>query len=534
MSQKLLRTLVSLTLVIALGCDDDDGYAETDYTPSTVEDGLFYAPTAPEQNEQHALVLDVSGDEPKTTAYELPGGTVTALPRPGSNGREVVLLTAGLEAVRTGKHKRAAVASSVSIFGRAGELLRKPLQGRYRSLSLSPDGRYGIAFGSTAGLSVDNSAEVIDFMSDAAPVFVDLSLDARAPSYFEFSPANAFPHRIAVAPQPNALQILDLEHPERGPISITLSVKSTQVPTQLVFAGDRMFVRSENSTSIVVLQAIEVAKGNHPWQLAPQEHFATSVVRDIAVTGQGASQRLLALTGSLEVFDPAIGPTAKIDGVAGFSRILQFVGTSPIDSNAVPRAMLYGTVLQERGTSSVSTSQVGFVDLGDETAWSTRNVEVVELGDTVLRLTEFATRKIALAYLNTGRAGVIDLQARTVRRLVLDEYNGTLLVDETGSAARLWARGVDGALGRVDLDSFARIELPMAFGPGPDLAWGGDSATVAPDMLLLPSLQHRRIAVLQRGRTGRVTFLDADAPSGEAAAESALEVLGVYLHDLLH
>jgi hypothetical protein len=527
MSQNFLRTLAALALLATVGCDDDDQASDgVSYQARTIEDGLFFAPTGA-GDEQEAIQIDVSAGDPKTSRLPLPGGGVTAVARPGTDGREVVVLTSGLEAVRTGKHKRPAIASSLLVFGHGGQLVRKDLQGRYTKLALSPDGRYGIAFGTSAGLSVDNSAEIVDFSSQAAPVFIDLSLDARAPTSFTFSAPGSFTHKVAVAPQPNALQIIDLEHPEQGPISITLTAKSTLTPTQLVFADDRMFVRSQGSAEIVVLQAIEIPQQvGRSWQLAPQELFATNVVRDIAVTGSGASQRLLALTGSLEVFDPAIGPTAKIDGLGNFSRILQFEGTSPIDQSSTKRAMLYGEQVARDGVPSVASSQVAFVDLGDETAWTTRNVETVELGDTVLSLTPLTKQKLALTRQSSTRAAVIDLQARTVRRLVLNEYDGSLLLDEGGAQPQLWARGTTGALGRVNLDDFSRIELPYSFG-----SYGESDGDQS--LLSIPSQQRRRLAVLQPARTGRVTFIDADATSGDAAAESALELLGIYLHDLL-
>ncbi|HEX5661148.1 MAG TPA: hypothetical protein VFX59_28350 [Polyangiales bacterium] len=518
MSQKLFRTLASFALITTLGCEDDDRVAEARYTARALEDGLLFTP-ADGEAEHHALLLDVSGADPKTTQLALPGGAVTTFARPSKNG-QVVVLTSGLEAVRSGKDKRAAVPSSVLIYGKAGEVARRTLQGRYQNLSLSPDGRYGIAFGSQAGLSVDNSAEVIDFDSEAAPTFVDLSLDARAPSRFVFSPVGSFTHRVAVAPQPNALQVIDLDAPGKGPISITLTVSSALTPEQIVFAGDRMFVRSASSEQIVILQAIEVPRGDHSWQPAPQQQFASGIVQDIAVTGVGAAQRLLALTSALEVFDPAIGPTARIEGVSGFNRILQFTGRSPIDANRTSRAMLYAT--QPR-----SSSQVGFVDLGDETAWTTRNIELVELGDAIQSLTPLLERNVAVTRHTSERAGVIDLEARTVRRLVLNEYAGTLLVDEDGPAEpQLWALGTSGELGRVNLASFARIELPFSLG-------STFPFETASELLLVPSATRRRLAVLQPADTGRVTFVDADAPSSEAAADSALEVLGIYLPELL-
>jgi hypothetical protein len=523
MSHKLLRTLASFALLFSLGCDDGPP-TDVNYTVRSLEDGLLYTPRG-QGDDRHALLLDVSGEQPRTTQLELPDGTVSAFARPGSGGREVVVLSSGLEAVRTGKSKRAAVPSSVLIIGKAGQVVRKALQGRYRALALSPDGRHAIAFGSQAGLSVDNSAEVIDFASNVEPVLVDLSLDARAPTGFVFSAPGAFTHRVAVATQPNALQIIDLDHPDKGPISITLTAQSSLTPEQIVFAGDRMFVRSQVSAQIVTLQAIEVPKGNHDWQPAPQQLFASGVVQDIAVTGQGASQRLLALTTALEVFDPSIGPTARIEGVSGFTQILQFTGKSPIDGNETSRAMLYAA---GSSRSAVSSSRVGFIDLGDETAWTTRNVEIVELGEGVLSLTPLTRRKLAIAR-NANRVGVIDLEARTVRRLVLNEYAGSLLLDEDGAEPQLWARGFGGELGRVNLASFARIELPFSL--------GSDAALADPEtgdgMLRIPSATRRRIAVLQSSTMGRVTFVDADAPTGDAAAASALEVLGIHLPELL-
>jgi hypothetical protein len=537
MKQNFLRPLIALSLVCIFGCDDGTNAVTLDYRTSTVEDGLFFVPRTPAAEADHvdALVLDVSTDDAKLSSFALPGGDVTAVQRPGTDGREVVVLTSGRPAVLKGKDKHPSEPSHVLVFGRTGELQRIALKSRYAGLALSPDGKYGIAFQSSKGLSLLNSVEVIDFSAKVS-TFVDLSLDGRIPTGYVFAPVGKFARRLAVAPLPNALQVLDLEHPERGPISITLDSSLSLNPVQFEFAGNRVFVRSAGASRIVSFQMIEVPKGNHPWQFAPGVHDATDQVRDIAVTGEGTKQRLLALTGSLEVFDPDVGPTAKIDGLAAFSQILQFIGTSPIDKNPLPRAMLYGASGSAGTRAAGASSQVGFVDLGDESAWATRNIEIVELGDAVLQLRPLATKTAALASHGSALASVIDLEARKVRRVVLNEFSGSLLLDETSAHRRLWARGSFGEqLGVIDLDSFVGTEVPVAFGPLASSYGGEDRPPTAPfeasqdSMLLVPSATRRRIAVMQSARTGHVTFVDADAPT----AETALEVVGTFLPEIL-
>jgi len=291
-----------------------------------------------------------------------------------------------------------------------------------------------------------------------------------------------------------------------------------------VFAGEQFFVQSQASNQILSFQILPASTGTHPFQLAPTILSASGPVADLTTAGSGDALRLLALTGQLEVIDPLLNSSTKIPGVSQFTQIFKFDGTSPLDSNVAPRAALY----------SARSSQVGFVDLGSETAWATRNVDLIELGDPLVALTPVPGRNLVLASHSTSRVSVIDLQKRTVKRVLLDSAASTTLLDANGASLRLWVGTAGGSLGVIDLQSFTSTEVPLTFhyaAAPPYDASSRTSLASSQDLLLVPGAagtSNRRIAVLQTGTSGRVTLLDADNPS----PASALEVLGFFLAGL--
>jgi hypothetical protein len=534
MRTKLLtRALPILVSALLLSCSEDaqvDPDLAGTQAPRTLEDALFYVSSDKDSN--HAMTLDVATDDAKVIKHELNGGTVLTFARPGTDGREVVVFTSGRAAYKDGDKRIAAEDAHVLVFNRAGQQRDQKLSGRYTSLTLSDDGKYAIAYGSSGNLVLQNAIEVINFDKSVedpgAAVQMDLSFDGRPPESFIFGPSTGFVRRLAIAPLTNALQVIDLEHPEHGEISITLSEQGSLSPLKVVFAKDQFFVQNAGSPQILTFQSIEnQPRGMHSFQFAPSILTAGGPVTDLTTVGEDATLRLLALSSELEVFDPRVGTTATVEGVSAFGNIHKFSGKSPVDMNVLPRAALY----------AAGRAQIGFVDLGNEAAWSTRNVELIELGDALAELIPVPGKNLALVTHNSNRVSVVDLEQRTVKKLLLDSASATTLLDQSAGGLRLWVGGSDGSLGSVNLQDFADTrEVPLTFDFGQATYADENSLAKSPinnaqNLLLVPGAvgtPRRRIAVVQRSTTGRVTLLDAENPT----PESALEVLGFFLAGL--
>ena len=514
--------VLSLCLAaFALGCDEGKEEPLADYAsapPLTLDDGLFYAASA-----ERALVVDLSADEPRTTEHALPVGDARRYERPGTGAREVVVLTSGRDAYKEGDTRHPAVPSHVLVYARDGERLRLPLQGRYGELSLSDDGKYAVAFRALGSLTLQNAVEVIDLAraldgEAGASQVVDLSLDGRAPTRIVFSPAT-FARRLALAPLDNALQVIDLEHPERREISITLSEQRSLAPGEILFTDRQIFVQSAGDQRVISFQLVELPRGQHSFQLAPSVLTASGPVSDIALTGAGETLRVLALGTRLDVLDPVVGNHVALDA-SGFPQLEQFIGRSPVDEQQAPRAMLYG-----RGRSDV-----GFVDLGASGAWPNRRVERVALSEPIAELLPVPERKLAVGTHASGRMSLIDLEDRTVKVVLLDGPAHGLLVDTAGTPARLWVETTQRTLGIVDLATFVPTMLPVTLGEplGTSELRRASAAPGLGNLLLVPGAQRRRVAVLQASASGHVTLLDAADPQ----PATARELVGIFLSGL--
>lgn len=521
------RALPYLVVALSLGCEDSGGTVRplSDVPARTVEDGLFFLEPQ-DDGSSDALTLDVSTDDAHVVRHDLPEGTAQTLVRPGREGREVIVFTSGRDAyVDADKKRHALVPAHLLVFGRTGQLMRHELSGVFAKLELSEDGKYALAYQSSGLLVLQNAIEAIDLDKvaagdPAASELVELSLDGRETSRLVFSPKGSFRRRLAIAPQTNALQIIDLENPKKREISITLSNVGSLVPGKIVFTENAFFVQCVNSPQILSFEYIALQRGEHDFQLAPTVLTASGNVTDLAVVGSGDKLRLLALSSKLDVIDPAIGTTASVEVGGMFSQILQFDGASPVDGNVVARAALFAP----------GRAQVGFIDLGNESAWATRNVELIELAQPVQSVQYVPGKKLALVRHAASSLSVVDLQKRTVKPLLLDATSAATLLDESAAHARLWVATGNGSLGSVNLDSFVATPVPLSFEFKSDV--GADKPVGAEgtgSLLLVPRAGGaRRLAVLQQASSGRVTFLDTENPT----PASALEVLGFFLAGL--
>lgn len=524
MTQTLFRCALSLSAALLLACGDAprrDLPAYASVTPLPLQDGLFYVA---DSSDASALTVDFSVSnevpdywarpDPVVREHVLPAPSVAH--RPMASGRDALVLTSGREAVREGGRLRPAEPSQLIHFSILGMSPGRVLNGRYAQLALSEDDRYAIAFGARGSLTLQNAIEVISLEQPGVTtggVVMDLTFDGRAPTRFVFAPPGFF-YPLALAPMPNALQVIDLEHPEHGEIAVTLGEARALDPQQIVFGGRGFFVRSSGSERILMFDIVPTPGGAHRFQLAPSVLTASGPVQDLALTYVPAVQahRVLALGSRLDVLDPLTGESTGVERTSGFTRLHTFDGTSPVDDQVAPRALLYAP----------GRAQVAFVEIGAGAGWAGRSAELIELGEPIRELFLLAAHKLAVATHGSARVSVIDLQARTVGPISLDAPLVASLVDEL-VAPRLWVETTAGTLGMLELRApFTATQLPITVS-APLL-----SPSSPTNLVRVPRQNGRRLAVLQAAEGGRVTLLNADQPS----AESAVELVGFLLAGL--
>lgn len=557
----MVRAL-ALSLGLLLGCDEDpkrglEAFAST--RPLPVESGLFYTMNDPSAEQVtlpdsrmagrtaesgDAITLDLSGDKPRIDAVELPPGYARALPRPGHPG-EVVVLASGHDQYRDGKKIVSAENGHVLLFSRAGQLLDVELGGNFNFLELSDDGRFAVAFSPSGNQSALNAIEVVDLEASSAqqaPVtrLVTLGLDGRAPRRLIFAPSTGFSRRLLVVSFTDALQLLDLEHPERGAISVALKTVNdarTLEAEKILFrregsggaVSERIYVRSSNSTQIMVLDLIAAPEERQQFRPAPSFVNLTGLVRDFDVVGTGDALRLVALGDTLEVVNPKIGESVRIEGGSGFGALHAFEGTSPVDTRSTARALLYQN----------GQPRIGFAEIGDQSTWGAANVELVELGEPLSQIIPLQKRKLVLGLHGGTRISIIDLEQRKVVPISLESAAADLLLDETDQHARLWTANSSGIVSVLDLVTLQRTPIPVAltFGAGGreddrDAATRG--ALTAPGSIVLIPGPSRRIALVQPSASGRITLLNADFNAADVDATLApRELVGFFYAGLL-
>jgi hypothetical protein len=536
MARYVLPLALALITPLASACSGDaerllfgDSSARP---PIGVQDGLFFMSRA-----DTAITLDLAGDT-RIEEHALSSPIAASVPRI-IGGSDVVVLTTGIEARNEDGKRKPPVNSELLLFNRERQILAQPypLKGRFQQLAVSEDGRFAIAYAPT-GVGAQNAVTVIDLakveLPDAAAQnaaqSVNFSLSGIAPTRFIFSPPGVGKRRLVVVPFPDSVQLLDLEKPAVGLTSIPLKTANDPrmvVPTKVLFAGDRIFVQASTGAQVF---AITLLDSSNPANLHGFEpSFAVLPTRnnvfDIAIVGEAAQQRLLALADRLEVFDPTKGSSVSLEGVSTFRALLPFVGTSPVDNIPSSRALVY----------TPNQSQIGFVDLIGESEWTTRTLETLDVGTPIVALLPLPTRKLALALHNAAKLSVIDLEKRTVGPLVLDGVLVDWLVDETSARTKLWLL-TERTLAVTDLPTLATEEIPLAVtvGYAPFPGDEDDGATGLSrsrgHLTLIPGATSRRIAVMHESEAGRITLIDAEAPT---ARERWLELTGYSLAGLL-
>jgi hypothetical protein len=560
----MLARLVALLIAAQMvGCDEDPQRGLDEFavaSPLPVDNGLFYtlnrygasdndSPATSAANVERALALtvDLSVKKPRIVKHELPAGFARSQPRPGAHQGEVVVLTSGHDQYRKKRKVVSAENGHVLLLNRERQLLDVELGGNYNQLTLSDDGRFAVVFAPTGNQAALNAIEVVDLEASAAAPgenseLVTLGLDGRTPTSLLFSPvASGFSRRLLVVLFPDTIQLLDLEHPQTGAISVPLKSATdnrTLQPRKVLFhrevasgraPSEKIYIQSQNSNQVMVLDLLAATDKPQGFRPAPTFIPLAANISDIDVVGSGATLRLVALAEGLEIVDPEadaqgatqIEESVRIPTANAFSSLHTFEGSSPVDTQKAWRAMLY-----QQGQP-----RIGFVEIGGQSTWGSRAVEVVELGVALQGIIPLKNRKVVLGMHGGQRISIIDLEQRRVVPISLESGLASFLLDETEQHARLWTANQSGIVSVLDLVTRKRTPIAVAL----------DATSGAPEqggvqnggaMVLVPG-PVRRVALIHAADSGRITLLNADFNPDDADATLApLELVGFFYSGL--
>jgi hypothetical protein len=468
--------------------------------PVALEDALLYATTSSnDEGTYGTFLLDLREKRGEVAYGELPDGEPHLFAHTGHEGQALVL-TAGAPARLEDGEGRDAVPSHLLIFDRDGERRRFRLSGSYASLAISDDGRFAIAHQPGGPWSSADSIAVVDLESaesDAPiPAINVRALDGLGPSAVAFAPKGS-KRRLAVLVMSDAINVLDLEHLDRKdkvlPLKLPNGTGSLRA-AKVLFAGDRCFVQADRGSDIFSV-TFEDEAGTVRASLST---FATeSIVSDIELLepDDGGAQRLLAVgSNTLRLIDTKTGKGDSSSSGMAFTAAEPFMGTTPFDDVARPRALLYA----KDGT------RVGFVDLQAELVGSERTVEILSLSGTIMSLTMVESAGIAIALQSDQRVSLIDLAERTVSSLSAGQPLKQLMLDQREGVSRAWVLTMAGTLGTIDLDRRAGSEVLLARSANWVLPVPGETP---------------HLVVGHDAGSGSLTILEAASPTRSSARE---------------
>lgn len=487
-----------------LGC----GNSDTDtlrvlgaQPPLALESALLYV--ADEPNEDHtALLLDLSRKRAQLSVHTLPKGEIVMYPRPAHHG-EVLLLSQGRPAELVDGRGRDAVDSFVLLYDRRGERRRYRLSGRYGSLAISEDGRFALAFAPSGDWSTADSVAVLDLESaepgQTIPAITVRALNGAGPSRVEFSPTDGS-RRLAVLVMSDAINLLDLEHPEQKDKVLPLKLPNGSAElraNKVLFHGDRIYVQPSQGNDVLVVRLDDDSESPSGFRATLSTLTTEALVQDIALVDDEQGTRLLTIgPGKLRLIDTTTGDGESTNVTGSFSALHVFSGSSPFDPTARPRALLYGT----------NTSQLAFVDLQRTLPGNERSLDVLTLGNPLRNIAFSRLFSLAVITGSTDNISLVDLDERTVSTVSTGTTATQLLLEERTDTSRAWVTTASGQVGVIDLGkrtpSVLLLDHPVQqvvplFGDRPQVALTHDTAS------------------------GRLTLLDAEQPARASAREVA-------------
>jgi hypothetical protein len=465
----------------AVGCDEppDPVRMLSSDPPVALEDALLYLAT--EDDTQSVWLLDLQ-DKARASRKALPEGEAHAFARPGHPG-EAVVLTEGAAATLEDGEGKDAVPSQLLLFDRTGETQRFTLSARYAALALSDDGRFAIAYATSGAWSTADNVTIVDLDNADAdaplPATSVRALDGSGPSAVVFAPSDG-PRRIAVLVMTDAVNVVDLEHPERHDKVLPLKLPDASanlLATKVLFKGPFCFVQVANRRDVLLIR-FEDDQSELGFTAALSTLGTENSVRDIALLESDESApRLLALLsgGRLATIDVLNGNSETSSTMNDFAMAHVFRGQGPFDDEVRERALLY----------SKGDGRLGFVDLQRELPGSERGVDLVQLSGGLSDVVFPQSEPLAVVGQNNGTVSLVDLAQRTVSSLTTGAATDRLMLDEREQVANVWVMTMQGGLGVIDLaerkpsqvllEHAATYVLPL-FGDKPRVAVGQSAA----------------------------------------------------------
>jgi hypothetical protein len=474
-------------------------------TPISIEGALLYPPN--NDDTAAALLLDVAKGE--VSRRSLPAGKARAYAYADHPG-QALLLTEGRPASLIDGKGEDAVASHVMVWDRSGETKRYALSARYSALAISDDGRYAIAYGASGSWATADNVGIVDLELPPSDKPIESTtvraLDGQGPSAVAFSPRGSR-RRLAVLVMTDAVNVIDLEHPERRDKVLPLKLPNGSPALrakQVLFAGERCFVQPDRGSDVLVLDFTDDGSAGG-FQAALSTRGTEGTLQDIALLEGGDSPRLLALgQSSLRLIDTVSGAGESSNTQGNFSVIHTFEGRSPFDAEPRQRAILY----------SQAGSKLGFVDLQTELRGSERGVEQLSLSGAIDDIVFPSQQSIAIIAQSDNKVSLVDLEERTISSFGVEGKVSHLVLDERAGVQQVWISTETGSLGSIDLARRAPRQLLL-----------DQAATfVLPVAGATPLL-----AVGQAGDSGAVLLLDAKEPS----RASARKIAGFLYNDYL-
>lgn len=470
----VMRALLVVAPLALVGCPDN--HLEVSHL-APLEDAVL----AVDETHARARILQLEEGREVRVDLGIGEGRVTLLRRAASSA-EVLLFSGGLPAEEDEEGSfaelvRVSREGVLDFEGRpaeevASDAARWRFSDQYESVRLAGGDRYAMAYAPIGRLVVDNRVEVADL--DAAPgptnpVALSLrSLGGEVPTDVAISApldVGGGGLRVVALLARGQLSLFDLDAPAVPPITIpTGQIPGTPGPRPIeaVFVGERIVVRTEAGTQLVVvsLTDADASTGGQRFDVSISTLLTSQPVLSLVVDDRATSPRLLALAGdAMHVFDLDAGLRESVSLPGGAHQALRFEGTAPGDPEVRDRVVLFGG----------SSGRITFVDFGSEPL-DVRGVFRLQLDFTPSEITADTDGAQLVAFRSVAEwahpldvaasrqrtpSALIDLDDRSATPLSTTSIDRSVLSDDFHS---LWVADQAGYVSRFDTRALTQDE----------------------------------------------------------------------------
>ncbi len=321
------------------------------------------------------FVLDGSKSEPGVKWIRVKRNASFVLPSP--TGKELLILSAGAEALRKDQTEEKPGLTQVSLDGGAKVKRFYPMTGALNRLVVSKDGRHAVGFNLSSGaagsgvFSNPNEIAVIDLSKDAAsgtnPRMRTLRSFGTSPAGVVISPQMAVPasakdkRTLAVVLANNQLNLLDLSNPERSEITVPLTTLGTSAsvkPMEVLFSTTTgsIFVRATGAQDLYALQLVgKTAASPKQNDFLPiiNQPGSGKTTRDMVLVSDGGKDLILTANASkdLSLIEAATSQSSLINLGEEVDTILPLPPKKPtvalIYSRSSPQARVHFLTLKD-------------------------------------------------------------------------------------------------------------------------------------------------------------------------------------------